>query len=203
MSQNITVAHNPELVIQSLRKRAGTIVEKNLRVDCCIAATAIAIDVLQRYGIEAEPIPVSATVANRQAVELLSKEGVTEQELIDGGAKIVEIDTESKRAGYYAGHLVAAVRMKIRNANVVLIDLSARQFHRPKYGIYMDAMALLSDRFLEDGMEIWDMPNGAVLRYQRIENERWKDTSDWKSVDLRKIMVDAVVNAMQVDGLVL
>ena len=73
----IASMHQREAVLRALLACARPIVRQQWRADSCIASTAIAIDVLDYFGLAAKPLACRTAVWNRQLVERVEAEGRT------------------------------------------------------------------------------------------------------------------------------
>ena len=106
------------------------------RPDCCIAATAILIDVLDYFRLNARPLSVIATVFNPAMSERIEREGMptleeAERDWFPYGCYSLAVGVGDPEAGKWPGHLVANL------ADRVLIDLTLDQADRPQHGIVL------------------------------------------------------------------
>src|SRR5947209_8022518 len=96
------------------------------RPDCCIAATAVLIDVLDYFRLTARPLSVIATVFNPAMSERLLRDGMptpeeAERDWFPNGCYALAVGAGDPQPGMWSGHLVANL------ADRALIDLTLDQ----------------------------------------------------------------------------
>lgn len=125
--------------MMALQKFARDEILKEFSVTSCIASTRIAIDVMGAYGIEAQPLPVSLMVFNKEAKKILEQSGSDEfKKIVDrqhpeaeGGPWSVGLGvTSHTEDNEWAGHLIVAVPQ-----HGAYLDLSCDQASRPHKNI--------------------------------------------------------------------
>jgi hypothetical protein len=105
----------------------------------CIASTRIGLDVLEYFGVRAEPMPLFVLVLNGEALDLAAQ-GMSQPELqaemlkygLDepGGPWGIGVGAEIENSADWAGHLMVAVPDER-----LLLDLSLDQASRPHKGL--------------------------------------------------------------------
>jgi hypothetical protein len=160
---------------------------KGFRPDSCIATTRAVIRVLRNFGYHAEPFAVTAIVLNPTMAKYV--EAGTNLDAGDPGFKQWCKETGAWSVGVgggevdargvpgYGGHLVAI--LPHRN---ILIDASIDQAARPAKQIHFPR-ALIGPYpagFLEGGQLHLHADNGSVLIYEKIVNESFRTSPDWK-----------------------
>jgi hypothetical protein len=143
--------------------RIGTL----YRPDCCIAATAILIDLLDHFRLTARPLSVIATVFNPAMSERIDREGLptleeAERDWFPHGCYCLAVGVGDPQPGKWPGHLVANLAEK------VLIDLTLDQADRPQYGILlpMPIVAPFPPEFLTEDGQMVGMVNGCRVVYE-------------------------------------
>jgi len=141
--------------------RIGTL----YRPDCCIAATAILIDVLDYFRMTARPLSVLATVFNPAMSRRIEREGMPTLEEAEGdwflkGCHSLAVGLGDPEPGKWPGHLVANL------ADKLLIDLTLDQADRPQHGIVlpMPIIAPFPREFLTENGHMAGMVNGCRVR---------------------------------------
>jgi hypothetical protein len=176
----------------------------------CILTTRVAIDVLARFGIVAEPRPVICQVSN-QAYEEWKCFCADHPDATAAGAPpsawavIAGLPPEGRELGPkdWAGHLVAFVP-----ARSLLIDLDFQQFARPRLGAPVPpafAEVWPADR-PSTGRILAPAPGQPALfvRYERNdENDAFLAAPDWNSDrDYVRAATDAIERAIRKGGAV-
>lgn len=115
----------PITVIERLLKFGNEEIRKDFRPDCCIAGTRIALNVLDYFGIAAQPLPVEYLVMNEAFAKLAFrlKRPPTKEEQDAVGGWAVGVDTRPSETGF-GGHVVTVVKR-------LLVDLTVNQANRP------------------------------------------------------------------------
>lgn len=157
----------------------------------CVLATACGVDLLQRFGVRAEPLAVRATVLNRGFLEWRKAGRVGDPRSF--GAFCVEAGAPdaTEEPGRWNGHLLVAV--PTRGA---VLDLDLRQFHRPEKGIRMPASAGFewAPPYAETQ---FGLPGGVRLFLERLADRRFLESPDWARTDRRKEIVDELEAAVR------
>jgi hypothetical protein len=181
--------------IQLLARNAVRLLPQYYRPDCCIAATAIAIDVLRDFHVRAIPFPVKVMVFNKAFADIIQKQGllfVDDAQKIDPAAYSVGIGyTEGTTKGYN-GHLVAL-------AGNVLIDLTLPQTNRPQHDIRVTPfVAPVADEFLHgDKPFIVENQIGNLLVYTKSSNTDYLTSNDWKLKGRRQHIVQEIIRRIR------
>lgn len=155
----------------------------------CVLSTRVGIDVLDYFGVEAEPQPVAVTVGNATWWEVAARISngwrPTEEELDGSGARYVQVDTEGpgriQKDGSrgWPGHLV----ISLRKWSDTLVDLDIGQFYRPQKSIVVPRAVALGV-----GPEFWsgkaasflfEEGTGAVYE-QLVPSRSFREGADWK-----------------------
>lgn len=171
----------------------------------CILATAVGVDVLADFGIDARPLSVDVWVVNaawlawqddptpgvsQPADAWMLAGGVGQPKDAPSQAPLVP-----KSLKPWDGHLVVEVP-----SSGLLLDLDLRAMTRPTKGIILpDAAA-----FTWDGLSgTYEIPGGGAIRYLAQRGDRsWEQANDWKRKDWRKTrFVDPLIKAIRRRGL--
>lgn len=187
-------------VLQAMIQVARPIILERYTSDCCIESTAIAIEVLRRFGAEAVPLPVSVALFNASAWRMHAL-----------GFKIDGVDWRTQSAwsvgvgygeqsapGRWSGHLVAIVPT---DDGDWLLDLSIGQAHRPGRDLDVGPMLLNAERSLLVGekLQAVSWPDLTVV-YSR-KNDRiaddWKTTPAWMGKARHRKTVQAIERAVR------
>jgi hypothetical protein len=159
----------------------------------CIASARITIEVLNDYGISAEPVSVDAAVFNETAVRLLED---PDAEIPAGGKPyVIFIGPEAgpALAGKWPGHLVAVA------AGRLLIDLTLPEFSRPASGIDLQPIAVpVSERFLH-GTEIAHTRFGpTAVRWKALPEDRsYRGSPLWAERERIRAPAGRIIKAMR------
>jgi hypothetical protein len=175
----------------------------------CVLATRVGIDVLARFGIAAEPLPVMAAVCNqkyerwRQFIDPLP---VDDAKLIpppaDGWAVMSGLppdEGEAPRPKHWHGHLIVSVPAK-----GMVLDLDFQAFGRPEKGLDVGpavgfpwpAGALCVDLM---GLDRANRP--IFLHYQHTpENQGYVTGPDWQRNEFNQAAVRAIERAIRKGG---
>jgi len=187
--------------IMSLAKIARPKILEKFRADSCIVSTAIGIDVLTKFGILAEPLPVQVMIFNKPFIDRIGQTGVlpTGDELKswtkeDGSYSIgIGVDGHSKH-GKWDGHLVIVAEKRY------LVDLSIDQANRPDYGMVFEPIVVeVNDSFFHGKhSHIFRIAssidaNDCVFRYVAVpSNQGYHLSPDWTIYNRRKSIVDTL-----------
>lgn len=184
-----------ERVIKSLLKHARPEILKEFRPDSCIASTAVGIDVLTRFGVLAEPLPVrmmafNAAFANRiEAGSPWPTNGEILRWAEEDGSYSVGIGLGEQQPNKWAGHLVVLAEKQW------LIDLSIDQASRPQYKMVFDPLCIEVDAgFLAGEPKVFRY-DGCVLRFDCLkDNHGYATAPDWIFENRRKKIVSQTIN---------
>lgn len=153
---------NVEALFEPIRAAAAPIFERELRVDCCLNASRILLEVLHGLGVSARPISVRAFAYNGVYMERLWG-GLNPLE--DDRAWGVGVETRPGMGepGGWSGHLVVLVEGKW------IIDGSSGQFARPEKGILVPN--LFVGLWPKKGHAVYSLEEGGVLRYEQRKRD--------------------------------
>jgi hypothetical protein len=169
------------------------------RPDCCIAATAILIDVLDYFHLTARPLSVIATVFNPAMSERIEREGMptleqAEADWFPKGCYSLAVGLGENEPGKWPGHLVAAL------ADRVLMDLTLDQADRPHQGIVLPVpvVAPFPAEFLTGEGEISGLVGNCRVVYQaRPEDRSFQRSRDWTVKKRRNHIVGAAIRRLK------
>ena len=156
----------------------------------CIVSTAIGCDVLDHFGITADPFPVLVQIVN-SAFVAAQRRGADPVTAIARGGHILTIDPDRHTdPDGWPGHLMIHVpRCQ------VLIDLDFQQFDRPRQSIHADAAEVLpwptgtTSRTFQD-------PSGAQLLIEATTDFTFVRSGDWHDRSKRAAIVAEVIRAI-------
>lgn len=164
----------------------------------CIASTAIGVKVCRYFGLDAKPLPTRAVAANAEwAAWMADGQPIMEpDELLATGAWSVEIDVWTDEPGRYAGHLVVGLP-----GERLLLDLNCGQFSRPKKNIVVpDAGVFATDDAFwtdDDVAAQYAMENDGLLAYQRIRNDSFRRSPDWRKAGRTDPVAGALIRQLR------
>jgi hypothetical protein len=172
------------------------------RPDCCIAATAILIDVLDYFRLTARPLSVIATVFNPAMSRRIEREGMptleeAERDWFPRGCYSLAVGVGGPQLGKWPGHLV------VNLADQVLIDLTLDQADRPQHGIVlpMPIVAPFPPDFLTEDGQMAGLINGCRVVYEARPADRSFDRSnDWRSRKRRDAVVGTAIRLLKGGG---
>lgn len=165
----------PGEVLDALAAVAWPILRSYFRADCCIAASRVGVQVLQRFGIAAQPTVVLA-IAGNASYERWFAGG--EQGDPPDDARVVLIDAKTERPNGYPAHLILTGKAR---GDHFLLDLSAPQFHRPDKQIHLPA-ALYCDLPEPFQAGTVRLPEDGFIAYERYASETltpFEQSPDW------------------------
>jgi hypothetical protein len=195
-----------QIVLNYLKQEIKKAVDIYYAPDCCIAATRIALDVLEHFQIPGRPLATRLLVFNsvfREWVESHDRMPETRDEIDEvfdrGGWSLLvgaETYTTPPTGGRgFDGHLVAYLD------EGYIIDLSIAQASRPRYNIRLAPLvAKMPEGFCEAGTVALQYPQkdgrDLILKYEVIDNERYLSSPDWLH-DRRKIVSSQAITAIE------
>lgn len=156
------------------------------KLDLCVLATKVGLDVLRYFGVDAKPLPVVVAALNAPAVDWIESDrelpreyGEDADEFEKSGAWIVQIDERDLgEPGRYPGHLVVGLP-----GEDAILDLSLGQFARPEKGILVPpgGMFDLPEGFADGRRGLYQLEGGGALVYEaRPRSDRFRRGADWK-----------------------
>ena len=135
-----------EKVIQALLETARPHLREEFERASCIASTRIGIDVLEYFGIKAEPVSLFLIILNDEAMKMLTEEEKTMQDVKEatekrglgepGGPWTMGIGADVENGDGWAGHLMIGLP-----EDQVLLDLSIDQASRPHKNLVLEQPA--------------------------------------------------------------
>lgn len=170
-------------------------------MNTCILSTRVGLEVLRAFQVRARAVPVRVGIFNEPMVTRIGKEGrfPREGEVLkwnkeDGSWGLGIGETGRVEEGRFDGHMVLLAHGR------VLVDLSIQQSNRPLRKIVLEPFAFtVGDGFLE-GEQQTVVLNRCTLRYDYFpEAEGWQMTPDWREVDRRQPIVDAVIRNIKLE----
>jgi hypothetical protein len=198
MEGQVVMPKRKDRAICAVAALAPDIIRKYYVVNCCVAATAIGIDVLKHFGIPSIPQSCKVHALNAAAVRWmeakreLPKTPQRRKEWRKQKCWMVSIDSlpDGSPDTDLGGHLV------ILNASFML-DLSIMQLHRPAHNIHLDRAAPLFPRQIttpwtyrgQGGTELIYIPLVKPLPYER--------SADWQPSPERRAVTHEVIEAIE------
>jgi hypothetical protein len=168
-------------VLNAITENGRNLMNKHrLRIDCCIGATKIAVDVCRYFGIEAMGLAVRAQIYNSEFIKLLDERGSQPQSMEEAkewkrkGAHCCSIgdqDIEPLAEGMWPGHLVMIASSK---HGTHLVDLTIDQANRPKKNIEVSSAHFLvpAEFALKQSCFMVGNEKGCVLTYDSYPGNR-------------------------------
>lgn len=142
----------------------------------CVLSTRVGVDVLRYFGVPAEPELVQTFAFSPAYVEWVNAGGDpngTPHDEWPPGAWSVGIDLRPERPGGFPGHVV------VRLADDALLDLDARQFARPAYGLVVPttlALRVDPDLWRAGELATFGLDGGSAISYRRLDDPRLRAT---------------------------
>jgi hypothetical protein len=172
---------------------------KDFRPDCCIATARTVIRVLRYYGFDAQPLAVRAMIFNPIYAAAFDNGTARTQDDADWKEWMDSVGAWSVGVGYpdgtpgFGGHLVALVS----TSSVFFIDASLDQASRPAKGIVLPESIFIpvTREFLITPGEqlVFRHDTGMLLVYERIVNESFRSSPDWKDKTRTKRAMKAII----------
>lgn len=141
-----------------------TALRREVGASCCILATRIAIEALAAAGVKAWAVPTEVVVFNRAGLDMLDARIPVEE--WPRHAWSIGVGRFSPGTGW-PGHLWAGT-------DEWMIDLSARQFHRP------GLIRVESSIVVQAGARWVDLPHGGAMRIDYTADKSFKQAPDWQ-----------------------
>jgi hypothetical protein len=142
-----------------------------LAPDHCINGTRIAVDVLTELGVRCRPVSVDVRVYNRFAVELYTAGVPIRQWPVH--AHSIGTDLDNERSGQWGGHLIV-------EGDGWLLDVSARQFHRPGL-VEVDRPLMIEGMLPRRGNAVFTDCHGQAWVIRRTPtNDGWRRAPGWR-----------------------
>lgn len=163
---------------------------RHLGLNTCVHSSRVLYTVLRREGIRSEPTAVSVLALNAVSYQQLRQGLPMSGFIYYTGPDIAGIpkDTSVKVLSGEAwnAHMVVVIEPG-PDADLVVADVTAPQFHRPQFGVHVgDSVTFDADP------EEWrsghpggvELPGGGALVYRRLaddvpEAQAWKKSSAW------------------------
>lgn len=189
-------------VLSEFRAVADPVIAATYVPNCCIAATRITVEVLRHFGVEVDVMPCEAVYCNARFYALLMAEGSAPQtqEVADrwegAGARFVWIGADdAPDRGGWNGHLVAIAR---QGEEAYLVDMSARQAHRPHKEIVVPRglIAPIPPTY-HGGTMLLDSDDGTTAVYwPKPEKRGYRSARDWSRKRHERV-VAAIIRMMK------
>ena len=138
---------------------------REVHPSCCILAARTGIEVLRTLGVKAWPVATEVTVFNRPAAELFAA-GNRDVANWPPFAWSIHVGRHSPGNGY-PGHLWLATEQ-------FLVDLSARQFHRPGL-LRFDKSIILPNEL----PNVFTQDDGTMMMVQPSRDRTYRRANDW------------------------
>lgn len=170
---------------------------KEWELDSCIAATAIAIDVVKHYGMKAEPFPVTLQVwnpASRKKINELGRLPTPDEKSWqdEGGWSVgVGFGIHRESPQKWPGHLVALVDDEI------LLDLSVDQANRPQHNIQLGAGGGFVPNFEKfysgEECHVTESCDCLLIYEAKLGESRYEQSPDWTLRQRRQRVILATI----------
>jgi len=180
-------ALDPQHVAEVVRRHILT----EYRPDSCIASARAVIDVCGYFGIKAKPQPVRLMVWNRLGAELAAAKLPVDQWPAAAWSVGIEA-TGDYGNGRWDGHLVAVT-------GTHLIDASLDQASRPDKGITVGPRAELLPAGWPQRI-VRAAPRGAVVAWEPVEDEHYRDSPNWKPSAVRARVCGAAIRELRAEA---
>lgn len=172
------------------------------RVDVCIAGTAILLLVFRHFGFVAVEQPVTLMAMNERMWQAHQSDEIPEDleeryRFFDRtGAWGVGLGYGTDGRPGFDGHLVVFLKRA-----KLIIDVSILQTYRPEHDIIPPPIVIhrVDESFVRGGVLVLQMP-GAVLAYQKLENDAYRTASDWTVTELHRKAARALIRRIEKEG---
>lgn len=176
-------------VLAQLVQYAPTLLARRFRHNCCIGATKVAIEVLERLGFMVRPQPTQLMVYTRRLWRRVES-NTFDRPFLHGEYSVgVGFDPGTGKQGGYIGHLVALAAEPAAVKTMFLIDLSLGQASRPKKGIYLPPAIFLASNKINI--------NKCVLMYRPIDNPKFLESPDWTKAERTEPIVEELLRIIK------
>ena len=184
-----------EKIIDKLLDIARPEILKEFSVDSCIISTAIGIEVLSRFGVIAEPLPVRTVVFNKPFADRIKRgENPYKSDLAEWTK---QDNSYSLGIGYgfpqpnkWAGHLVILAEKKY------LIDLSIDQANRPQYDISLEPYCMVINHEDLSKKPIYFETRSCVVGIELLSNNGYLASPDWIFATRRSKTIKNILKKM-------
>lgn len=195
--------------MHALHRYAQPLLVQTCRPNCCVLATAVALDVLDWAGITASPVAVTCNVFNAAALDFLEQHCQLPKDEHDP----LYAEWQEKRCKWlaispdgfdaapggrtetgYAGHLVALANYG--PSGKVLIDLSTGQFDRPAYDMTFGPVlgTVTPEPLAANELFAQFSLNGCRVQYlYRPDLDDFRNAPDWTDKTRRRELVAAII----------
>lgn len=156
----------------------------------CVLATAVGIEVLRAFAIDAHPLPVNVSIVNDRYVRLIGRGMSATTALAQGGHVMVTAGEQVTNPKEWGAHVVIHLP-----ALRYVLDLDLRQFRRPRYGLEpppADVFPWPRGRCAGE----FKIPGG-LLCYEVIADRGFERGRDWWDSARREPLVRALVRAVR------
>jgi hypothetical protein len=162
-------------ILRLLLEYARPIILEEFKTDSCIASTRIGLDVLDHYGILAEPLTVKTTIFNpvmlqrHESGERLPTNDAEMQEWVGKyRAWAIGLGFGGDQGPHkWPGHLV------LHAEKTTMLDLSIDQANRPQWDISLHPFGTNTfPEFLAGDEPLYVVINGCLLKYHADLNNR-------------------------------
>lgn len=172
-----------ERILHLLLQHARPLICEEFRADSCIASTRIGLDVLDYFGILAEPLAVCVTIFNPVMVERRNLGDQLPQNKTEMEEWVKKYGAWAVGVGYggdqgpmkWPGHLVMLVE------KTLMLDLSIDQANRPQHNIELHPFGtMVFPEFLSGQESLLAEVNGCMLRYLvQKDNRGYTASPNW------------------------
>lgn len=193
-------------IIDGFMIYAPAIISKTVRIpNHCILSTAITIDVMRNFGIQATPMPVKVEVFDPVTTKSYYKKMVkkpntnwTPRDAVSSRSHIIFIGYGNGKSPA-VGHLVSV--LDIEPEPGVLIDLSVTQASRPEKGINIRPLVSPVTSEFRSFKEVLivetEKPNNCILLYNPDpNNSEIFNSGDWIDKKRREQIVKTITFAI-------
>jgi hypothetical protein len=169
-----------DIVLRTLVKHApDEMNEAGFGKHRCVLATRVAVEVLRRFQIQAEPIIVDVMAANASWLRVAKNPDATEADFLATDAHMVRMRTTPEEGdNRFPAHLVAYLPEESS-----ILDLDMQQFIRPGIRAARAASLLVPEGFLRGKHAEYDLPDGGAIMYAVLNDgveRNYADGVDWK-----------------------
>lgn len=185
MSRNRRLFEQRAKLLGTYAREARPVLLEYMRKDGCIAAARVTLDVLNFFGLPAEPIVVEVVLINQALRALRERLGrmpsLQEQQTLDPTCWGVGVGQEDTEGPGWAGHLVTLVSPAPEYS--VLLDPTLDQADRPHKQIIAPPVVLcaVGPEFLAGTHELAGeiQLGGKAAYHRRLTYEPYETSPDW------------------------